>query len=169
MRRDLLSARPSSLKEAISHRYLRKPPPSFFVQNFSSENVRKGLGSEIPNAEVAKHAMREDLSDAKAKASSARNTQRRKRALAVKDPPSPSLIALPCSKSRATPPRGGHPRPIANGLQHGTCNGLPTEHGARNAKKCGQKGTQNHNREESRHSRHSKSASKSTSQPLSPQ
>jgi hypothetical protein len=43
MRRDLLNARPNSLEEAISHRYLRKPPPSFSIQISPLKMSRKVL------------------------------------------------------------------------------------------------------------------------------
>jgi hypothetical protein len=103
--------RSSQCPAELSRRYhlaqvLKKTSPFPFCSYFSSEDVKKGPGAKVPSVEAAKQVAREDLSVAKAKAPSARNSQRRKTAPALNDLPSPFLIALPGNESRATPPTG---------------------------------------------------------------
>ncbi len=65
---------------------------------FSFDVVREGSGFEVPSAGAAKQATRRDLTSAKTTAPSARTTQKRKMAPAVKDSPPPSLNAHPSNR-----------------------------------------------------------------------
>ncbi len=86
------------------------------------------------DAAATRQVAREDLSVAKAKAPSERSAQRKKSATPTTAPPNPTLIAHLGSGIGTTPPHGGgHPRPIASGLQLGNRGGFPIGYGIRDA------------------------------------